>query len=85
MILLSCTGCCLRYILTYCSIGRKKIFRITSTLLCAVSFAVAWAPEFYSFCILEFLTGAADHGFYLTCVVLGSKYNLTNELMFYIF
>ncbi|KAJ8312988.1 hypothetical protein KUTeg_010361 [Tegillarca granosa] len=51
-------------------IGRKRTFQLTSLLMVIVAFAVALAPEFYSFCVLEFLMGASEHGFYMTCVVL---------------
>ncbi|KAJ8314438.1 hypothetical protein KUTeg_006588 [Tegillarca granosa] len=48
-------------------IGRRRTFQISAVLTCAVAFAVAWAPEFYSFCVLEFLMGATVHGFFLLC------------------
>lgn len=55
------------------SIGRRRTFQISAVMTCAVAFAVAWAPEFYSFCVLEFLMGATVHGFFLLCAVLGKK------------
>ncbi|XP_033740119.1 organic cation transporter protein-like [Pecten maximus] len=51
-------------------IGRKKTFSICSVLMLASALALAWAPEFYSFVLLEFTVGAACHGLFMVCCVL---------------
>ncbi|KAJ8314449.1 hypothetical protein KUTeg_006599 [Tegillarca granosa] len=53
------------------TIGRKKTFTITVFIVLASALGVAWAPEFYSFCVLEFIVGAAHHGAFMICCVLG--------------
>ncbi|OWF47020.1 Organic cation transporter protein [Mizuhopecten yessoensis] len=52
-------------------IGRKKTFAITSVVLVASSVSAAFAPEFYSFLMLEFIVGASIHGLFMVCCVHG--------------
>lgn len=51
--------------------GRKKTFMITAVLLLVSGLGASWAPEFYSFAVLEFIIGAAIHGAFMICCVLG--------------
>ncbi|XP_048771493.2 organic cation transporter protein-like [Ostrea edulis] len=52
-------------------IGRKKALYVTFVILLAAAFGICWAPEFISFVILEFIIGAANHGAFMICCVLG--------------
>ncbi|XP_069101118.1 organic cation transporter protein-like [Argopecten irradians] len=52
-------------------IGRKKTFLITSVILVASSVSAAFAPEYYSFLVLEFIVGASIHGLFMVCCVHG--------------
>ena len=52
-------------------IGRRKTLYITIWLLLASGTALAFAPEFISFCVLIFLVGAGNLGLYMTAYVLG--------------
>ncbi|XP_069140758.1 organic cation transporter protein-like [Argopecten irradians] len=52
-------------------IGRKKTLYITVIILLGAAFGVAWAPTWTSFVILEFVIGAANHGAFIICCVLG--------------
>lgn len=53
------------------TIGRKKALYVTFVILLASAFGVCWAPEFISFVILQFIIGAANHGAFMICCVLG--------------
>ena len=61
----------------FCSIGRKKALYVTFLILLASAFGVCWAPEFISFVVLEFIIGAANHGAFMICCVLGSSTSLS--------
>ncbi|KAK3086309.1 hypothetical protein FSP39_016703 [Pinctada imbricata] len=52
------------------SIGRKKTLMLSALIQVGVSTGTAFAPEFYSFVILQFIVGAACHGFYVPACVL---------------
>ncbi|KAJ8314567.1 hypothetical protein KUTeg_006717, partial [Tegillarca granosa] len=52
-------------------IGRKKTFAITAVILFLSGLGTAWAPEYYSFVLLQFIDGAAVHGIFMICCVLG--------------
>ncbi|XP_060063685.1 organic cation transporter protein-like [Ylistrum balloti] len=52
------------------SIGRSKTLLITSIILLLSSVGTAFAPDFYSFTVLQFIVGASNHGmFVLVCVL----------------
>lgn len=51
------------------SLGRKKALCLALALLLVVSASVTWAPEFYSFAILQFLVGAFAHGAFMCMAV----------------
>lgn len=52
-------------------IGRKKSFYIAAVFQVCSAMGVAWAPNFWSYLVLEFLVGAACHGVFMCCCVLG--------------
>ncbi|KAK3086719.1 hypothetical protein FSP39_022468 [Pinctada imbricata] len=52
------------------SIGRKKTLMLSAFIQVGVSTGTAFAPEFYSFLILQFIVGAACHGFFVPAYVL---------------
>ncbi|XP_061177652.1 organic cation transporter protein-like [Saccostrea echinata] len=52
-------------------IGRKKGLYLAFVILVAAAFGVCWAPEYISFVVLEFIIGAANHGAFMICCVLG--------------
>lgn len=54
-------------------IGRRKTLYVTLWLLLTSATALAFAPEFISFCVLIFLVGAGNLGLYMTIYVLGME------------
>ncbi|XP_033739920.1 organic cation transporter protein-like [Pecten maximus] len=52
-------------------IGRKKTLYVTVVILLGSAFGVAWAETWVSFVVLEFVIGAANHGAFIICCVLG--------------
>lgn len=67
----------LLYVIVYLRIGRKKALYVTFVILLASAFGVCWAPEFISFVILQFIIGAANHGAFMICCVLGQCPSVT--------
>ncbi|XP_053397966.1 organic cation transporter protein-like [Mercenaria mercenaria] len=53
--------------------GRKKALCAALALLLVVSASVTWAPEFYSFAILQFLIGASAHGAFMCIAVFSME------------
>ncbi|XP_052807935.1 organic cation transporter protein-like [Mya arenaria] len=53
--------------------GRKKTMYIGLVLLLLLAIAVTWAPEFYSFAVLQFLIGAVAHGSFICLAVLSME------------
>ena len=53
------------------SIGRKKTLCTASVVQVASALGAAWAPNFVIYVILEFVIGAACHGVFMCCCVLG--------------
>ncbi|XP_060079708.1 organic cation transporter protein-like [Ylistrum balloti] len=53
------------------SIGRRKTILLCSICLLISSVSTAFAPEFYSFTVLEFLVGASNHGLFILVCVMG--------------
>ena len=58
----------------FARLGRRKTLYLTFIILIAVAFGVCWAPEYVSFVILQFIIGAACHGAFMICCVLGQYY-----------
>ncbi|KAK3097630.1 hypothetical protein FSP39_011541 [Pinctada imbricata] len=55
-------------------IGRKKTLVISAVIQVSAAVGVAFAPEFYSFVILEFIVGAACHGVFMAACVLSVEF-----------
>ncbi|XP_069136069.1 organic cation transporter protein-like [Argopecten irradians] len=53
------------------SIGRRRTILICSIILLISSVSTAFAPEFYSLTVLEFLVGASNHGLFILVCVMG--------------
>lgn len=52
-------------------IGRKKTLILSVLGLLASSLAVAWADNFYLFCVLRFIVGFCCAGTFMSAFVLG--------------
>lgn len=52
-------------------IGRKKTLILSVLGLLASSLAVAWAENFYLFCVLRFIVGFCCAGTFMSAFVLG--------------
>ena len=61
---------------SFFSIGRKKTLCLSAVIQVAAALGAAWAPNFIVYVILEFIIGAACHGVFMCCCVLGeSQFN----------
>ena len=59
------------YTALFISIGRKKTLCIAAVIQVSSAIGAAWAPNFLTYVILEFIIGAACHGVFMACCVLG--------------
>lgn len=57
------------------SIGRRKAFSIAAFFQLAAALGVVWAPNFWVYALLQFCVGAACHGAFMCCCVLGNILN----------
>ncbi|VDI31068.1 MFS transporter, OCT family, solute carrier family 22 (organic cation transporter), member 4/5 [Mytilus galloprovincialis] len=51
--------------------GRKKSLYLAIIILIGSAFGVCWSSSYITFVILEFIIGAANHGAFMICCVLG--------------